>query len=420
MEEAILFQKILLSIAIGALIGLERERRAKGETFAGIRTFILVTLLGVLVGYTSQVVNNFIPIYLSLFSIGLLAVASYIAKYRFKKYIGLTTEVALILSFVIGLLFFFESYPYYLPITLGILLTLILLIKEPLHGFAKHLKESEIRSAVIFAILAFVILPLLPNNPVDPFGALNPYTIWLSIVLILLISFVSYAAMKIFGAKIGLALTGVFGGFVSSTAVAISMSERVKHNKKILYSAVFAIVIASSTMFLRQFFVTSIFNPNLMIAASVPLLVLGMSGYALSYLIWKKISNLKTGIDIGSPLAFKPALQFTLFFILILLVSSLAQRYVGIMGLLLVAIVGGLVDVDAITISLATLSLTSLSPLVAIVGIVLAGLSNTLSKWFIVHWLGTKQMSKEIGKIFTTLVIIGILLLIVVTQTKIF
>lgn len=412
MVELLLFQKILLSLAIGALIGLERQRRARGEIFAGIRTFMLVCLFGLLVGYLSGLLSSYVPIYLGLFSIGLLSVASYVEDFRKTKSIGVTTEIAFMLTFIIGVINFFESYPYFLTISLGILLTFVLISLESLHAFARHLTRKEIRDAIVFAILIFIILPILPNEPVDPFGALNPYTIWLSVVIVLSISFAAYVAMKIFGAKKGLALTGLFGGLASSTAVAISMAEKVKQNKRILYSATFATVIAASTMFFRQVLLTSFFNYSLAISLFVPLVILGVLGYIMSYFLWRKSEKEKTIITIGSPLALRPALQFAIFFTLILFVSHLAQNYFGYRGLFMIAIIAGLVDVDAITISLATLSLSSLSPILALIGIILAGISNTFSKWFLVNWLGTKKMGTEVGKAFGILIVAGVIILL--------
>jgi uncharacterized membrane protein (DUF4010 family) len=412
LENFVLFQKIILSLAIGALVGIEREKRGKGELAEGLRTFMLVCLFGFLSGLFSDMLQSHLPFLIAFFSVGILTVLGYIAKTK-HGHLGLTTEMAFLSTFAIGIVIFFDSYPYFLSISLGLLLTFILISKEFLHRFAKHLKIKEIRDAVIFAILTFIILPMLPNHTVDPFNALNPFLIWLSIVLVLSISFVGYIAMKIFGTGRGLALTGLFGGLASSTGVAIAMAETVRRNKRILYSATFAVIIASSTMFLRMIAVSSIFNFEVGLRLLLPMLIFAFAGYLLSLKSWKKILKEKTILSIGSPLSLKPALKFGILFTIILFVSNLAKNYFGPTGLYLIALIAGLVEVDAITISYSSLALSTTSPpLVAVNGILIAALSNTFSKWLLVNWFGSKRMGLEVGKVFSVLIGLGLLFLL--------
>jgi len=423
-ENFVLFQKIVLSLALGALVGIEREKRGKGELPEGLRTFMLVCLFGVLSGFFSDVLNSNLPFLIAFFSVGALTALGYVAKTR-RGHFGLTTEMAFLTMFAIGVVIFFENYPYFLSISLGILLTFILIFKELMHRFARHLKIKEIRDAVIFAILTFIILPILPRDlnfignslPMLPTDAveilktLDPFLIWLSLVLVLSISFAGYITIKIFGVKMGLVMTGLFGGLASSTAVSVSMAEKVKENKKILYSASFAVIIASSTMFLRAICVSSIINYNVGLILLIPFTIIAFGGYLLSYLSWRKSLKEKTFLEIGSPLAFKPAIKFTMFFIAILLLSKLAQNYFGQAGIYLVAIIAGLVELDAINISLSSLALSSLSPFLAIEGIILACMSNTVSKWFLTRWFGTNKMAVEVGKVFVVLLALGFFML---------
>jgi uncharacterized membrane protein (DUF4010 family) len=407
------FTKIILSLALGALIGIEREKRGKGELVEGIRTFMLVSLLGALSGYFSQLLNSTLVIFIALFLVGILTILGYLSKVR-KKHLGITTEIAFILTFIIGLVVFFDAYPYFLSISLSILLTFILVSKGFLHKFAKHLTEKEIWDAVIFGIVTFIILPLLPNKNVDPFNTLNPFVIWLSIVIVLTVSFFSYIAMKVFGVRKGLPLAGLFGGFASSTGVTIDMAQKVRMNKKILYSAVFAVVLASSTMFLRVIAVSFIFNSDVALNLLLPLIILGVSGFVLSFVSWKKISNDKTSVSIKSPLNLFSTLKYGIFFVFVLFISNLAKNSFGTSALYLVALIAGLVEVDAITISYSSLAAVGLSPVVAASGILLAGLSNTASKWFLSRWIGNKKMGMEVGKYFIILILIGMFSLLLI------
>jgi len=411
-----IFLKILLSLALGALIGVERERRGHGELVEGLRTFMLISLLGLLSTYFSmELLNSTIPIFIAFVFVGLLTAFGYYVKSKHNKHIGLTTEIAFLVTFLIGLTIYFDEYPFLLSVSLGVFLTFILASRESMHHFAKHLKEKEIWDAIIFVIITFIILPILPNRTIDPWNSLNPFIIWLSIVFVLTISFVGYILMKVLGAKRGLGLTGLFGGLASSTAVSVSMAEKSKENKRILYSAAFATIVASSVMFFRGVIIAFLFNSSVAIQLILPFTLLGVLGLVLSYFTWKKNSRESTKLEIGSPLALKPALQFGIFFTIILFVTNIVRTYVGETGIYVIAIVAGLMDLDAINISLSTLAISSLSPIVAVRGIILAALSNTVSKGFLVKWLGNKQMAKEVAKTFSVLIAVGLAILFVLS-----
>ena len=408
-----IFIKIILSMALGALIGVERERRGHGELVEGLRTFILISFLGTISAYFSlELLNSLIPIFVAFIFVGVLtAFGYYVKSARLNhKHIGLTTEIAFLVTYLIGLIVYFDEYPFLLSVSLGILLTLILASRESMHRFARHIKEKEIWDAIIFAIVTFIILPILPNRTVDPWNSLNPFVIWLSIVFVLTVSFIGYILMKVLGAKRGLGLTGLFGGLASSTAVAVSMAEKSKQNKKIVYSAAFATIIASSTMFFRVIGVSSFINSAVALQLLLPLGILGSLGFVLSYFVWKKNSREGTNLEIGSPLDFKSALQFGIFFTIILFLANIITTYVGEPGLYLIAIVAGLVDLDAINISLSTLAIYSRSPIVAVRGIILATLSNTLSKWLLVKWLGSEKMAREVTKAFSAIIVVGLVI----------
>ena len=405
--------KLLLSIALGALTGIEREKHGKGELVEGLRTFMLISFLATLSAYFAEVFNTFLIVIVAFVFAGLLTLLGYISKSR-KKHVGLTTEVAFLVTFIIGLIVYYDSYPYILSISSGLFLALILASKGRMHHFAKHRKEKEIWDAIIFAIITFVILPILPNRTIDPFNSFNPFLVWLSIVLVLTISFVGYIAMKIFGVRKGSALTGILGGFASSTAVAVAMSEETKKYPKIFNSAALAIALASSTMFLRMLAVDFVVNSDIAMKVVLPFAVLGIVGYFLSFLILK---NKKTEqkINLSSPLSFKSAFGFGIFFVLVFFLSRIFEGYFGNTGILLFAFLAGLVEVDAINISLATLAITSLNPMTAVYGIILAAIANTISKWGLTKYFGTRELARDVGKVLIFLIGIGIAFLFIVS-----
>ncbi len=225
-------KNILISILLGSLIGLQREyvkMRDKEIRFAGFRTFMLISLLGSISVYISQITNQNIFLIITagylLFVIFAYAVESY-----FSKNIGATTELSSIIAFFVGVFCALDKI--YVAVFIAIVTTTILTLKEHLHTFAFKLKEQELYSTLKFAIIAFVILPLLPNQAYGPYGVLNPYVIWLMVVLISGIGFIAYILIKIFGAKRGLGITGLLGGLISSTAITISFSSQSKKTIK--------------------------------------------------------------------------------------------------------------------------------------------------------------------------------------------
>jgi len=409
-----IFLKIIFSLGIGALVGVEREQRIKGELAQGIRTFMLASFLGTLSSYFSSMLQSFIPFYITFIVMGMLTTLGYLNKTKRNKQLGMTTEFAFLLTFLFGVMIFYDSFPFYLSVSAAILLTFILASKELLHAFSKHLKSGEVWNAVLFAILTFIVLPILPNRTIDPFDAINPFVIWAGVVVVLSISFAAYILMKIFGAKRGIILTGLLGGLISSMAVAVSMANDSKKHKRILYSATFAVLLASSTMFPRVLIISGIFNYSVALTLFVPLAIIGVLGYILAFSIFEKILKEKPKLALKSPLDLKTALRFGFFFTVILFLSSLARNYFGESAIYPIALLAGLVDVDAITISFLSLALTSLSPAVAVKGIIIAALANTFSKWLLIFWLGNRKMAGIIGKIFLVMIVVGGILLFLV------
>ena len=428
----LVFQKVMLSLAIGALVGIERERHAKAdvyekpqkgkrgkggkkrvvkqekEMFAGFRTFMLISLLGLLTSHMTSIVLNMAPIYIGIASIAALALISYYMNFKKFGVIGMTTEIAFFLTYVIGIFLYFESAPFFLSISLGIILTLILFFREPLHKFAWGLTKKEIRDAIIFGALLFIIYPLLPSQPIGPMGSVNLSLIWESMMVVMLVSFAGYVAMKVFSYKIGIGIAGVFGGLASSTSVSVLMAEEAKKNRSVMQSAVFTIVIASSTMFFRMIVVSLLFGFNVGVSLMPSFLLLASVGYVLSYVPFEKSRKLRARIKLESPISFKPIAQFVLLFAIIGFATHMARIYAP-SAMYLIAILSGLFDVDAITISLSAMGGGGLIPVkTAMLGIILAALSNTVSKAALVRWIGGKRIGNEIFKLFAIIVLTGV------------
>ncbi|OPY56289.1 MAG: MgtC family protein [Methanosaeta sp. PtaU1.Bin055] len=349
----------LISILIGALVGTERERdllEKKKRGVAGLRTFILITLLGTLsAAMAADYGGAFIIVAFASFA--LMAAVGYAASATNLGRLDFTSEVAAAIAFILGALCYVPETAM-LAIALAILVTVILAIKKTAHRYVEIIREEELLDTLKMGLVALVILPLLPNIPIDPFGVLNPRNIWMMVVLVSLIGYVGYVMIRIFGTEKGLSITGALGGLVSSTAVATTMAAEAKAHREVIPSAVFATTIASCTMFPRILLEVFVVNRDLFFPLLLPMASMTIAGVALALLLYRKRETIEAPVNLTDPFRLSPALKFGAFFAFVLLVSKVASIYFGEAGTYAASLVAGLADVDAITLSLATLART--------------------------------------------------------------
>ena len=405
-------KSLVLALLLGSVLGLQREhvrRQTEQPKFAGIRTFMLISLLGALSVYLSQITVAWLFGAITVLFIVFVIVA-YMLESHLARDIGATTEMASIITFIIGA---FCALGYtYTSVFITIATASILAFKEILHKFAHKVQETEIYSTLKFSILAFIILPLLPNQGYGPYGVFNPFVIMLMIVLILGISFVAYILIKVFGAKRGLGLTGALGGIISSTAITTSLSAQSKKSLKNPNLYVFGIVIAGSMMFPRVLFEVWILNRELLSSLIVPLGVCMSVGLLCSYFLWRRKDSTETKSDVkfSSPFTFGPAIKFGLFFAAVLFLAKAGQILIGEQAIYGVSVLSGLADVDAITVSASNLSKAGeLSNQVAVFAIILGVLANTFFKAIIVLFMGSREVAKKVGWIFSLVILAGVL-----------
>lgn len=426
----------IVAILLGALIGLQREysqQKLHVKSFAGFRTFILIAFLGAILGFLSEGFDSILVI-LGFIFIFLLVVTSYVLTYMKEKTISMTTEIAIIITYIIGVMCLLNYLQ--IAVVLGILTVSFLTFKEKFHYIAKNIKQNELIAIVKLALISLVILPFLPNRNFSiadipglnnifvflgasqdfliRFNIFNPYNIWLMVVFIASISFIGYLLVKFFGEKKGYGLTGFLGGLASSTAVTISMANKSKKAKTIPYSFALAVIIASSTTFLRVLFEIAAINPVLLKNVSTPLIIMAISGFFMSFIFYKKQKSQKNAhsIELNQPFAIKPAIKFGLFFFLILSLVKISEIFFGSLGLYITSIISGFADVDAITLSMASMAKGgSISESVASVSIILASMSNTLIKGGMAYYLGGKKFGKiTLGALVITLLAGGMTL----------
>ncbi len=333
------------------------------------------------------------------------------------KRIGITTELSAILIFWIGVLVGLEEA--ILAVILTIFLASLNAFKEKLHGFVGTLNEKEWVGALQLLIISGAILPFLPHEPIDPWGVLVPFRVWLLVILISGIGFMGYFLIKYFGTKGGVPLTGFLGALVSSNAVTVSMASQ---SKKFKICGIFAtgILIGLATMQLRVVLEILILGTAQLTSSiiSIPIAMATASGIAAfyffrqtskkNYFFWEKEPELK----LESPFELKPALQFGIIFVLVLFAVVFGKKYFGEPGVYLASLFSGIIDIDAIVLStLESVRLGELDPHTAKNSIAIALFTNTIIKIGFVALLGSKELLEKIttGVLFITL--IGVLTL---------
>jgi len=403
-----------LALLIGALIGLEREffqQKRESPNFAGIRTFALIALMGAVAAFLVADFGN-ITIILTLSGLILLISVSYLGNIYIKQMVtGITTEITAILTFLFGVLVMTDYAMF--AIVLAVLVTLILAFKGTLHGFVRNMSTEDIFVTLKFALVAAVILPLLPNRPIDPWGLFNPFQVWLMVVLVSGIGFSGYVFMKILGTSKGIYISGIFGGLASSTATTISFSTASRQFPEMAIHYARGVILASTVMFPRIFVLVLLIHPPLAIKIAIPLLVMLISGLVYIFFFQKKSFDEEEAVHpeftITNPLKLSTAIKFGLLYAIISILVDIAQRFLGSSGVYLVSFVAGITDVNAITLSISRLVSTfQLTLNVAAIAVIIAALVNTLAKGVISFVSGSPELRKPVIRAFLIMLASGI------------
>jgi len=402
-----------VAILIGALLGLEREfsqQREDAPDFAGIRTFSLIALLGALAAFSS-VDHGMLPLALSFGGLILLIAVNYLGTLlRHEKGMGITTEVAAILTFLLGVAVMGDNEK--VSIVLAVIAAILLSLKGRLHGVIRRMSTEDLRVTLEFALVAAVILPLLPNRSIDPLGLLNPFQVWLMVVLVSGIGFIGYVLMKAMGPDRGTNLTGILGGLASSTATTLSLSARSRETPTLSGHFARAVVLSSSVMVPRILLLVLIIYPPLLRTVIVPLGAMLAAGLVGSVVLQRRyatpIDESEQEVKLTNPLKISTAIKFGLLFAVVMVIVEIAQNSFGSIGVYITSAVAGLTDVNAITLSVSNLAGGSqLDHQVAGMAIVVAALMNMLAKGAIASFTGSRELRQMIIRPFGVVVLAG-------------
>jgi uncharacterized membrane protein (DUF4010 family) len=394
------------ALLIGALIGIEREKRkaesGDGAT-GGLRTFILIAQVGASAGWISQGASMPWLLVGSLAAVTTLVLAGYILETRVKPHeLGLTTEVAAIATFLFGAMATMGHRA--LAVGLAIATAAVLAYKQPLHGAVARLGWDDVYAGLRLLIASFIVLPLLPNRAIDPWGALNPYSMWLQVLLISGLSLVGYAATRWLGSDKGIALTGITGGLVSSTSVTLSFVQqsRERAGAAAHYALASGIILAWCIMFARVITEVLVVNRALVMPLLTPFAAMEVVAGLFAWIYFRRHATSQSEaagdgheVAVKNPFSLTAAAKFAFFFAAVLLVVKVVQQNLPPESMYVVAAFAGLTDVDAIALSMAESAKTG-DANVAVNAIVVAALTNTVVKCGMVMTLSAPALKPPV------------------------
>jgi uncharacterized membrane protein (DUF4010 family) len=415
--DAVLIRDFAIALFIGALMGLEREKRIaeKGFGIGGIRTFILLAECGALSAWLSQTAAMpwLFPVALVV-AAALVAAGYFIQSRAYPQSTGLTTEVAAVTAFLLGgvTLFGFPE----LAVAFAILNSALLAYKTPIHRLVGKVAQEDLYAGLKLLVATFIVLPLLPNRTIDPWDTLNPYKAWWLVILISGLSLVGYIAIRWLGAARGTAITGLCGGLVSSTAVSLSFARESRGERvtpPVAAALAAGIVLAWTVMFGRVLVEVAVVHAPMLPRVLVPMGAMGLAALAAAGLLLLRgrragdTAGPAHAVPLSNPFSLTAAIKFAAFFTAVMLVVRIVQQYVPGTGIYAVAALAGLTDVDAITLSMAQVARDTGETTPAVTAIVIAVATNTVVKGGIVVALGSRALKLRVGAVTLLLLAVG-------------
>jgi len=401
--DLITIRNFAIAILIGALIGIEREKRRDTEQMiGGLRTFILLAMVGAIGGWLADTYQSFVPLLVVLGIACVTVIAGFLMDASSREgQLGLTTELAAVAVTLLG--GFATLGQPELAVGLGIVTAAVLAFKQPLHGLIDKLGWDDIFAGLRLLIASFIVLPLLPDEALDPWQALNPRQLWLFVVLISALSMVGYIATRWLGTGRGAAITGITGGLVSSTATTLAFSRQSRDLGKsaAAQALVSGTLLAWAIMFARIMMVSFAVNPALVWRLAPPVAAMSLATLAIVAILHLRHRSTAKGkagpanLVISTPFSLTQAAKFGLLYAAILLLVKIVGEFHEGEGLYLVAAIAGSTDVDAITLSMSQYARAG-APEIAGTAIVIAAIANTIAKGGIAAVIGSADYRRKL------------------------
>lgn len=412
MSEADVFMRLGLALSIGLLLGLERgwhsRTEAEGDRIAGIRTFALTGLLGGVSGWLAAFTTPLLP-GLTLLALGGLLAVGYWVGSKEDDDLGLTTEIALLLTFVLGVASVLGDIAP--TAAIAVIAAILLSMKPRLHRWLGQIDGLELDALLKLALISVVVLPLLPDRGYGPGEVLNPYQLWWAVVIVAALSFVGYLAIRIAGARLGILATGLFGGLASSTSTTLALARLVKAQGAPAALAAAGIVLAGSVTFLRIIALAAVFETSLVPPLALTMAAMAATGLAGATVIFLFAKVQKSTQDelsgIANPLELGTALAFGVVLAVVLVAVHYLGAWLGTGGVYAAAALSGMTDVDALTISVARLVGQDLSAAHGAMAIFIAASVNTVVKAGIALVAGGSRLGYRVIAVYVAVILVG-------------
>ena len=387
-----LFQSLAISLLLGGLVGLQRQH--VDSPLGGVRTFPLVTIFGSLCAILAGPFGGW------MVAAGLLATVAVIVlgsrQVRPPSDHGITSEAAMLVMFAVGALC--VSGPMIIAVAVGAGVAVLLQFKPQLHGLVTKLGDSDIKAVMQFVLITFIVLPVLPNKTYDPFEVLNPHEIWLMVVLVVGIGLGGYISYKFLGHRAGVILSGLLGGVISSTATTASYARRTVEQPTLVPAAATVICLATGVSFVRILLEVAVVSRTLLPVVAPVLIGLTIVSMLFALLYGRRGSKSSEKMpEQENPSELKSAVLFGGLYGLVLISVAAAKEYLPESGLFAIAVLSGLADLDAITLSSARMvEVERLSTDSAWRSILIAALSNLVFKSGLVLTLADRKLFRDI------------------------
>lgn len=338
--------KIAITLALGLLVGFEREWSNKD---IGARTFAMAALLGLLgslLGPGAVVISGA--------AVLIVVTLANVRGLRVARKLEATTSLALTLIFLLGILV--GEGHLFTPAACAILVAMLLALKPQFRAFAGGLTQKEVRSAILLALLGFVIWPVLPDRFIDPWGLIQPREAWVIVVVIASLGFLNYILLRIYG-SCGVYLTAILGGLVNSTASAAELASTLS-TTGLTSLTIPVLLLTSMAMFVRNVLILAIFAPAAVRTAALPLMAMTLVAGFWIYRDYCKAEKVERGpsLTLPSPVSLSRVLRLALLFLVVQVLATLGQRHLGSAGFEIVSTLGGLFSSASSTAAAANLA----------------------------------------------------------------
>ncbi|MDN3523540.1 MgtC/SapB family protein [Halomonas ramblicola] len=404
--------RLAVALLLGALIGIERgwvaRQQRPGERIAGVRTHALVGLLGGIAALLSASVSDW-AFPLIFVAVAATALVAWRARLGDPPDYSITGLIGLLLTFCFGAVAVGVDLAVATACTVAT--AVILDNKREIHGLLNRLQARELDAGLKLLVISVVMLPLLPDRAMGPGNVLNPYELWWMVVLIAVVSFVGYFAVRVGGPEKGILFTSLFAGLSSSTALTLHFARQSRLAPSLSPLLAAGILLACGTMFPRILLYTAVVNPGLLPSLLLPVSLMALTLYLPALWIWRR--HRRNGLVenaglVQNPLELRTALFFGALLALIMLLGEWLRGLFGEAGIYLLAISSGMADVGAITLSLTRMSLNAIEAQTAVLGIILAAATNNLVKAGLAGALGTRHTGWRVALPMLASLVVGL------------